>query len=284
MSYYEQRQSNSNKSKNNNKNDQYPVSVNHQQCIGPCYYSGTRIIHPLTLDEIRGVEHNFCPVNTFVYVDPQTKKTMLSTIDRCVAPTAHETQMNSTLWENVIAPQFQFSSDYFVKVYYKIFSLEDLLKWLDEHKTDPYKTKERVFNNSMAVYGDQITIIDHRLVNFVNDIMNANLPKLYRALKHYIHVVDGVVKIVDPNSNKSSDENTDDEDITFSSRETIALARSYIKTKFLGMDNISQFMSKFIRYYKVEMTDRYISNILVNHMIDYCVKRIKMTLEQQSDL
>src|SRR5579872_2769864 len=149
----------------------YPISINNQQCVGPCYYSNTKIIHPLTLDEIKGVEHNFCPVNAFVYVDPVTKKNALSVIDRCYVPTARETPMDELLRENIIAPQFHFSSDYFVKIYYKINNLEDLLRWLDNHSNDPFRTRERVFNNGMVAYGDQITIIDHRMINFVNDIM-----------------------------------------------------------------------------------------------------------------
>ena len=259
----------------------YPISINNQQCVGPCYYSNTKIIHPLTLDEIKGVEHNFCPVNAFVYVDPVTKKNALSVIDRCYVPTARETPMDELLRENIIAPQFHFSSDYFVKIYYKINNLEDLLRWLDNHSNDPFRTRERVFNNGMVAYGDQITIIDHRMINFVNDIMINNLPKLYRYISPYIIIQGDEVTFRDGDKysnnndhkeNKESEENEDD-------RKKITIVRNYIKDKFLGPDNIQQFMSKFIRYYKEEITDRYISTVLVNHMIDYTIKRIKLTLE-----
>lgn len=272
--------------------DNYPISVNGQQCIGPCYHSNTRIIHPLTLDEIRGVDRNFCPVNTFVFTDPNTKKSTLSIIDKCMVPTARETQMDEILRDNVIAPQFHFSSDYFVKVYYKITNLEDLLNWLDGHRTDPFKTKERVFNNSMAVYGDQLNIVDHRLIHFINDLMMENLPKLYRHLKKYIVLNDDRVVIANPDSkldNKpidSSEHNVqyDDSDInTQEYKSDIPIIRAYIKEKFLGSDNIHQFMSKIIRYYKEDITDRYISHILVNHMIEYITKRIKLTLDQNPD-
>lgn len=254
-----------NKPKNNREN--YPISVNKQQCIGPCYYSGTRIIHPHTLDIIRNVDHHFCPVNAFAYKDPITKEITLETTDKCIVPTARETLMDEILSESIIVPQFKFSSDYFVKVYYNILNIEDLLKWIDIHKNDPLKTKERVFNNGMAVYGDQLTIIDHRLVFFINDIMIAYLPKIYKQLKNYIIVTNNKVTLTDHGEN--SDKNAD----------TISLVRAYIKDKFLGIDNINQFMSKFLRYYKAEITDRFLSHSLVNHMIDYCAKRIKMTLD-----
>lgn len=264
--------------------DAYPISANNQQCIGPCYYSNTRIIHPITLNEIDGVKHNFCPVNTFVYTDPITKKNTLWSIDQCHRPTARETTMDEILRENVIAPQFQFSSDYFVKVYYKINNLEDLLRWLDMHTIDPYKTRERVFNNGMVAYGDQINIIDHRIVYFVNDVMINNLHKLYKGLKSYISINGDIVTLMDPinqpNIDYTQTHNGDNNNRDDTDKRSIII-KNYIKDKFLGIDNIQQFMSKFIRYYKEEITSKYLSNVLINHMIDYITKRINLTLEQQ---
>lgn len=267
-------QSSNNKQLLQSSLEQYPISVNNQHCVGPCYYSNTNIIHPITLDEIKGVDHNFCPVNTFVFVDPVTKKSTLSAIDRCFIPTAHKTSMDDLLRDNVIAPQFHFSSDYFVKIYYKINNIEDLLRWIDSHKEDPYKTRERVFNNGMVVYGDQITIIDHRLVDFVNEIMLNNLPKLYRNLSSYIVIQGDIVMLINPNDDKKS---------KVDNRSNVTIIRNYIKDKFLGINNIQQFMSKFIRYYKEEITNKYVSDILVNHMIDYIIKRIKLTLDNTLD-
>lgn len=271
-----------------NTKDNYPVSVNAQRCIGPCYYSNTRIIHPLTLDEIRGVDHNFCPTNTFVFTDPTTKKSRLSIIDKCVVPTARETQMNEILRDNVIAPQFHFSSDYFVKVYYKISNLEDLLNWLDHHRTDPFKTKERVFNNSMVVYGEQLNIVDHRMIQFVNDLMIENLPRLFRHLNKYISVKRDIVSLIDPidadTTVDTRDENLDESNIEGKNKQSdVSIIRTYIKEKFLGSDNVHQFMSKIIRYYKEDMTDRYVTDLLVDHMIEYVIKRIRLTLEQKTD-
>jgi len=275
----------------------YPISVHNQQCVGPCYYSNTKIIHPLTLDEIKNVNHNFCPVGTFVFTDPQTKKTILSNVDRCVIPTARETQMDDILRDNVISPQFYFSSDYFVRVYYKINTLEDLLNWLDHHKNNPFKTKERLFNNSMVVYGNQLNIIDHRLIQFINELMSENMSKLYRGLVHFFLIKGNDITLVDNYDNDVQTISTkvilnyDDDDMDIISDEqknstkhkNIALIRSYIKDKFLGSDNIHQFMSKIIRYYKEDLTDRYISELLVNYMIEYIIKRIKLTLSANDE-
>lgn len=271
---------NNDKTNEKSKQELYPISVNNQHCVGPCYYSNTKIIHPLTLDEIKNVDHNFCPTGPFVFTDPTSKVSRLSNIDKCTAPTAKETLMDDTLRNAVIAPQFHFSSEYFVKVYYKIQNLEDLLKWLDSNKHDPYKTRERVFNNGMIVYGGDMYIVDHRLVHFINDVMIENLPIFYRKLKRYIQVNSSGVSLI-----KQSDYDKlvkyNDNDIA-DDIETIRKIRSYIKEKFLGSDNIHQFMSKFIRYYKEEITSLNLSNVLVMRFNEYCIKRISATISEDS--
>ena len=263
---------------NNNKNKKeynYPISKNKQQCIGPCYAANTRIIHPLTLEEIDQVDHNFCPVNTFVLTNPNTKKNELFNVDICMVPTEREMKMDNMIKENLVLPQFIFSSEYFVKIYYKLSNLDDLLNWLDTNRSDPYRTKERVFNNSMIVYGDQLNILDNRIIQYINDVMIENLPKLYRHLKYYIVVENDIIQLKDPdNVNDTNNINSNEPD------NNISLIRSYIKEKFLGSDNINQFMSKIIRYYKEDISNHNAIDNLVNHMIDYIIKRIKMTLEQ----
>jgi hypothetical protein len=266
-----------NKDNNNKKKKEYnyPISKNKQQCIGPCYAANTKIIHPLTLEEIDAVDHNFCPVNTFVLTNPDTKKNELYNVDICMVPTEREMNIDSMIKENVVLPQFVFSSEYFVKIYYKISNLDDLLNWLDTNRLDPYRTKERVFNNSMTVYGDQLNILDNRIIQYINDVMIENLPKLYRHLKYYIVIENGIIVLKNPESDVFNNISSNDPD-----NNNISLIRSYIKEKFLGSDNINQFMSKIIRYYKEDISNRNAIDNLVNHMIDYIIKRIKLTLEQ----
>lgn len=248
----------------------YPISVNGQQCVGPCYFSGTKIIHPITLDEISGVHQNFCPVNNFIYINPQTGKQTIASYDKCYIPTAKETIIDEGLREYLMSPLFKFSSDYFIKIYYKIFSLDDLLKWLENNPNDPFKTKERVFNNGMIVYGSQINIIDHRLAKFVDDIMTINLPKIYKGIKTYIKITNDKIQLVYKPKTII--------DVTHT-KEEIALIRNYIKQQFLGMDNVHNFMTKFIRYYKDVLKEKDLSNKLVDHMIDYIIKKIEASFD-----
>ena len=122
-----------------------------------------------------------------------------------------------------------------------------------------------------------LNIADLRLVNFINDIMMANFPKIYRQLKKYLVIENEVVKLRMLSKDNLIFVNETE------SLETIRTLRDYIKEKFMGTDNMHQFMSKFLRYYKEELSNRYISDVLVNHFIDYTTKRIQLTLEQNEE-
>ncbi len=262
------------KKKNIKRAERYPKSTNGLQCIGPCYYSNTKILHPLTLEEITNVSHNFCPVDTYVYTTNEGKN-IVEQIDRCFIPTAKETIVDDFIIDNILTPQFNFSSLYFVKIYYRINNIDELLTWLQENRNDPYKTKERVFNNSMVAYGKDLNIIDHRLVNFINDLMMYHLAKIYRYIKKYFIIENEMIKIINPDKLITDNKNI--------SNESIKNIRIYIKDKLLGTDNIHQFMSKFIRYYKEDLSNRQISTMLVDNFIDYIKKKLKLSFDYDQE-
>lgn len=239
-------------------------SVHNQQCIGPCYYSGTKVIHPLTLTEVVENNNSFCPVNAFIYVDPKTGERMLRYTDECYVPTTKGDSVFELLKEDIILPQFNYSSDFFIKIYYKINSFEELMSWLDTNNSSPYKTKERVFNNGMVVYGKNMSLVDHRFANFVKDIMYKNISKIYHSIKYNISIKDNKINISSYNTEKH-DENMKQ------------LIKKYIKEKFLGLDDVYEFTSKYIRYYKNNISEPNLSNTLVIHMIEYITKRINLT-------
>jgi hypothetical protein len=119
--------------------------------------------------------------------------------------------------------------------------------------------------------------------------------KIYRGLVPFFQIKDNEITLIDNNdytvqphreSLKHNDDNDDmmsDEQQNNTKHNNVALIRSYIKDKFLGSNNIHQFMSKIIRYYKEDLTDRYISELLVNYMIEYIIKRIKLTLSANDE-
>ena len=253
----------------------YPISKEGKQCISPCYFKNTKIIHPTTLDEIKSTNLDFCAVNPYIAYDPKLEHNSIIIADPCSMPTTKEIEINEIMRENMLAPQFPFSSEYFVKIYYKIYDLNDFLKWLDENKNIPYVTKERVFNNSIVVYGDDLNIVDHRLVYFINEMMIKYLPKIYRSIKHYFTIENDRVKLT---QRVASLTHTNKNEHKYN-KEQISAIRNHIKNLFFGSDNIHKFMSKIIRYYKEDIINRHSSEILVRHMIDYIIKKIHVTLE-----
>ncbi len=237
----------------------YPISINGKQCIGPCYFADTISHHPIELEEI-SFDKNYCPVDKFVQTI--NGKNSISNIDICDFPTVGQGQIIDD--HDLLFPITNFDSEFFIKIYYKLNSLEDVINWLDTNKISPITTRIRVFDNGIATYGDDLGIFDHRLVQFVNELMVKNLKKFYAKLHDYIIIKNDTITIIE-HAHGTTDTNTKDD------KKIIML---FIKEKFLGIDNVHHFLSKFIRYYKDELKIKHISNMLVEHMIDYIIKRI----------
>lgn len=254
---------------NNQKTKKYPVSVNGHQCIGPCYQKGTKIIHPLTLDQIVVNEYNYCLVNEFISTSSSGKHIVHHA--KCNIPTAKTLQMD----DNIITPEIIFSSEYFIKVYYNIDNIEELLDWIFKNSYNPYKTKERVFDNGMCVYGNDLVIVDQRIVSYIDSALHEYLPKIYNSINKYFVIRNNNIELCEPDS---SDTNI------IKDIKHISAIRTYIKDNFLGTSNIHQFMSKFIRYYKEDLTKKNLTLLLVEHMIDYITKKILLTLEQPNKI
>lgn len=239
----------------------YPLSVVGRQCIGPCYYANTVASHPISLEEITA-NTNFCPTDKFLY--KKDGKVLIGKIDECEFPTARKSSEDVDL--NFIIPTITFDSEYFIKIYYKLNSLEETINWLDENKIIPFKTRERVFNNSMVVYGNELYILDNRLLNFLNEIMLYNIKTLYKSLQKYIQIENNMVNIIYPNENQER------------TKEQMKIIMAYIKEKLLGINNIQQFMLKFTRNNKNKMNQQNMSDVLITDMISHIIKKMEATV------
>jgi hypothetical protein len=269
---------NNSKINKNDKKTKYPISVKGYQCIGPCYPTNTHIRHPITLNDLYDDKYNICPTDGYVKFDSKTGKSHIVFSDHCYVPTiAKETDskyIDEKTKEMIVTPKFNFSSDFFIKIYYNIKNLEDLLSWLDKHDKDPYRTKERVFNNGMIVYSEGMNIIDNRLVKFVDQIMVKNLSKIIRHVHMYFVINNNKINLTIPNNNDKKMNLT---------KEQISILRSYLKDNFFGLNNIQTFLSKMIRYYKDDFKQKELSKIMVNHMIEYIIKKISVSLDTEND-
>ena len=235
----------------------YPISVNGKQCISPCYFAYTPTHHPVTLEEIT-YDDNFCHVDKFVYTD--NGKTKVSIIDKCNFPTTNNTNMLTDI--DLIFPRIHFDSEYFLKIYYKLLSLEDVLSWLDANSNTPFKTRERVFDTCLVAYGKDMSVVDHRLVKFIDELLTKSLKKIYMHLRQYITINKDAVSLGTSGT---------------PSKETSKLATAYIKKVMLGTNNINQFLVKLFKQYNNKLNEMNCTDI-VNHFIAYATKKIQATI------
>jgi hypothetical protein len=257
----------------------YPKSINNIQCIGPCYEANSIIIHPITLDEFTN-DRNFCPTDSYVINSKKGEKNIDHT-DLCYMPTVSQkdiSKVNDMLRQQLIAPTFKFSSNYFLRIYYDIGSLEDGIDWLDKNKESPYRTRERVFNQIMILHGDNLNIVDHRTVNFIRDVMIHNSSQIFKGVYRFIDVDNKKIVLINPD-NSNMDNSKDNDSNNKMTKDNIGLITSYIKTKFLGESEISRFISKFLRYKPEYMNKPYFSRLIVKNMIEYITRKIEMTLK-----
>ena len=239
------------------KKTKYPISLNGYQCIGQCYHKNTKIIHPLTYEDITR-DYNFCPIDLTI----NSRNDMIDT-DKCMNPTKKIEISN-----NIIVPSFKFSSKYFISIYYNIYNLEELLIWLDNNHREPFTTKKRVFNNGMAVYGNNLNMTDHRIIYFINELMIKRITKIYNHVNHFIYIDGDTINLKHPGVNHFKH-----------NKKNKSIIKSYIIEKFMGTDKIYNFMSYIIKNHKNIFSNNRVSTNLVKKLIEYITKKIIVTLD-----
>lgn len=145
-------------------NKKYPTSVNGRQCIGPCYDKDTWIVHPLTLEQTKNIDYPFCPINKTV--EKKDGKTKEMYIDECYMPTESGTYSQRELEMNILLPSIDFSCDNFLKIYYNIYTLDELFVWLNSNKNKPLRTRERIVECSWSSYWKSMDTLDNRFIDF----------------------------------------------------------------------------------------------------------------------
>lgn len=251
--------------------EQYPVSKNNYQCIGPCYPPDSFIIHPVTLnDDIR--TYSVCPIHPTVVTD--SSGTRVELYDFCSVPTAKAPTVGTS--QQAALPTFKFDPMFFLKMYYNIGSLEEGFEWIGTNTDLPYKTKERVFNQLIVLYGNNLSLADHRLINHVHNIMIHNIALIFRAIVKYVHIDGSNISLRSPLSSDTAI------DISAIDKTTISLVNSYIKSKLIGVSEINSFLNKFFRYgvsnMSVEQRDSF-TQVVVDSMIDYIIQRIEVSFK-----
>ena len=248
-----------------NSDTKYPMSVNNQQCLGPCYYRGVKIIHPLTTSEFTYVTDNVCPVAPFMKLNIVTGKKKMSFLDTCHNPTAYSTEVDI---EAITNPRHVFSCSYFVRTYYKIYNIDELFSWLNHHHNDPVKTRERVFNTGMESYGKNLSFIGHHFVYFVIDLLKYYISIIYHQLKFYIYI--------NPDSNTVNIGKYNDSVSSLPIHKQYV--KSYILDKLFGENDIQSLLFKLSKNDLELLASRNASKNIIDQFIIYTINRINITV------
>lgn len=236
----------------------YPKSRKGRQCIGPCYPPKKWVIHPITLEYYTHKALPFCPTET--WIDPDTKKPY--NIDECVKPSKHID--NATIEMNIIMPKIHFTSKRFLKIYYKIYSFDSALVWINENRNKSIYTKLRILNSAWKAYGTQ-DVINEQLINvYMYIIKKFWIKKIYTYLNSYIQVNNKKIyfKKVSP-SNKNKIEKI-----------------NFIMKKLVTKNSIYRVLSMYVNNNIPvwEKIDDHNKKILMS-MIEYFTNKIKESLK-----
>lgn len=259
---------------------QYPKSISGKQCVGPCYHPNVSYVHPLYLTPIKVINDPTCPTSRFA--DPTDGS--IHVLDTCSNPT-HKKNSNQDVAMMSISPYIPIDDELFLKYYYEIYTMEDAISAINNNYW-PRKTGNRVINMALKAYGQEITIIDHRIVDFIRNHLVHNMAYVKKVVGKYINVDEKNVKLKKPKKKDVSDvsDDTDGTDTDeYKSNSDIhyeeELKSKYIKKIFLNRDEVYKFSTKYLKQRKDEWGD------IDNHLLEilksmsvYIESKIKKTL------
>lgn len=235
----------------NEKNKtKYPKSSNGYQCLTPCYKAGIFAIHPITLNQITDPANPFCLIEGVEETNKITGEIETKYTDKCFNPVDEKITNKYELSMNMITPKIGFTDENFLKIYYKIYSFENALEWLNENINSPFYTKQRILDCSWKIWGFNTYSIDDRLILFYLDLFKNNwFNNVFLSLKKYFE-------------NKNKDE-----------------IKNIINKKLLNYENLSKFFDEYIEK-QAKIKDEILShtNNIKNLFIEYLRKKIELSL------
>jgi hypothetical protein len=234
----------------------YPKAIDGTQCIGECHKAREMILHPVTLEWIMDKHKSFCPIN-------ENENGEIT--KECTKITSDKSNVGTKNFNfDMLLPFVDLTPQRFLKVYYNIFSIDEMFTWLSEHSYLALDTRTRVVNNSLSAYGSDINTTNSMLTNFLFEIINTKWNKnIYEKIEKYISVDDKEKKIVfvnEPSTNKLKP------DEYFEER------NNFIFNKMLSHKNIEIFLNKIIKNkseFKIQ--------ILQKKIIEYLIEKILLT-------
>lgn len=217
----------------------YPKSKNNFQCLGPCYYPGTVVVHPTHLEIVTNNIKPFCPVDEWEQEDPKTGKNVELIIDQCMNPTEKTNTSNRELELNILTPYIDFNAEHFLKIYYNIFSFEDSVDWINKNGHVSINTKIRIINASLKIFGESIEIFESTLSDFfIEYLKKKEIREIYLKISKYVGVDSSAKNIKLINDTKNN----------LSVNDYCVERTNYIIKTFMDKEEIMKFLVRYFKY------------------------------------
>lgn len=159
------------------------------KCISPCYPAGKFVLHPITLQYVTIHDSPFCLTDKIITKDYMGRD-IVAYADGCM----NISKTNDIKVDHVV-PVMNFSSEYFLREFYNIDTLENAVEWCDR-KDLPKNNIIRILNAAWDAYYDGEVIIDSRIVEYHIKIIKLWwLNDLFNEFKNMIKVTDGKIMI-----------------------------------------------------------------------------------------
>ncbi len=230
------------------------------KCITPCIKKNSKIIHPTTYETITS-EEDFCLTET----EYNTKEKKINQKTKCDGETLDENQYFERM-EDKFKDIYR-NSEVFLKIFYKLKSLEDIINWIEKNNFKPLNTRLRIIELGWDNYIDEYNLIDYRVTDFYVEV----IKKKYMQL-----LINRLSKYIKIDNNKIYFGKGDNE--TNKKKETEI--KNFIIEKLLNKDEINKFLVKYVDYVKDNKDKNNLKNtdVLIKDIIEYFESKIKKSL------
>lgn len=258
----------------------YPKSKHNLRCLGPCYPPNTLVVHPITLEYVTDKKNNFCPVPEWLYTEKETGKSFSLVTDICYKPSINKD--DKELEMNIILPFIDFNCEQFLKIYYSIFTFQDVVNWIERNKQQgQFLTRERVMECAFNVFGKDIEYVDDSIVNFYMDVIKVKwLKDIYDAVGKYINIKNEKISLARITKENNKDKEKDKEKNNDKENEDDVIKMNFLVEKFVNHEKVAKFLNKFLvnekkNFSKIDS----INNEIKTQFIQYIKNKIKNTIK-----
>lgn len=242
----------------------YPKSKHNNQCVGPCYFPGTPFIHPITLDEFKKDDDAICPIVPITKRNKTTNAYDIIEYDVCSKPDHNKTKIDELMVSNITTPQTYINSEFFVKIFYGIGSLDEMFEYITTNDI-PFVTKKRLFDITFSLFGKNLIVSNKEMEQFYKELLEYNMKFFVQYIKPYLTMKDNKIMIKKDNTNNNVHKLKDDK------------VEKYIKAKLLTDEKRCNILLRFIRNESDRLGDNKLSDILVRYTMKYIINKIRIS-------